>query len=107
MDNIFVPFVTVDAVTPLMKAKQAGADWCIGQWIYQTVPPYLNANHKLNLGLKFAVNTFGGRRCDDLQFDPTGSRHRAHGDHQLAPFLGGHGRPEDHPGNLGEKEPQA
>jgi hypothetical protein len=59
VDTIFVPFVTVDAVTPLMKAKQAGADWVIGQWIYQTVPPYLNANHKMNLGLKFAVNTFG------------------------------------------------
>ena len=59
VDTIFVPFVTVDAVTPLMKAKKAGADWCIGQWIYQTVPPYLNANYKLKLGLKFAVNTFG------------------------------------------------
>jgi ABC-type branched-subunit amino acid transport system substrate-binding protein len=57
--TIFVPFVTVDATTPLMKAKKAGADWCIGQWIYQTVPPYLNANYKLKLGLKFAVNTFG------------------------------------------------
>ncbi|MEW6350942.1 MAG: ABC transporter substrate-binding protein [Thermodesulfobacteriota bacterium] len=59
VDTIFVPFVTVDAVTPLMKAKKAGADWCIGQWLYQTVPPYLNANHKMKLGLKFAVNTFG------------------------------------------------
>jgi hypothetical protein len=59
VDTIFVPFVTVDAVTPLMKAKKAGADWIIGQMIYQTVPPYLNANHKMKLGLKFAVNTFG------------------------------------------------
>jgi ABC-type branched-subunit amino acid transport system substrate-binding protein len=59
VETIFVPFVTVDAVTPLMKAKKAGADWCIGQWIYQTVPPYLNANYKMKLGLKFAVNTFG------------------------------------------------
>lgn len=59
VDTIFVPFVTVDAVTPLMKAKQAGADWVIGQMIYQTVPPYLNANYKMKLGLKFAVNTFG------------------------------------------------
>jgi len=58
VDTIFIPFVTVDAVTPLMKAKKAGADWCIGQWLYQTVPPYLNANHKMKLGLKFAVNTF-------------------------------------------------
>ncbi len=59
VDTIFVPFVTVDAVTPLMKAKKAGADWIIGQMIYQTVPPYLNANYKMKLGLKFAVNTFG------------------------------------------------
>jgi ABC-type branched-subunit amino acid transport system substrate-binding protein len=59
VETIFVPFVTVDAMTPLMKAKKAGADWCIGQWIYQTVPPYLNANYKMKLGLKFAVNTFG------------------------------------------------
>ena len=59
VETIFVPFVTVDAVTPLMKAKKAGADWIIGQMIYQTVPPYLNANYKLKLGLKFAVNTFG------------------------------------------------
>lgn len=59
VDTIFIPFVTVDAVTPLMKAKKAGADWCIGQWLYQTVPPYLNANYKMRLGLKFAVNTFG------------------------------------------------
>jgi ABC-type branched-subunit amino acid transport system substrate-binding protein len=59
VDTIFVPFVTVDATTPLMKAKKAGADWCFGQWIYQTVPPYLTANYKMNLGLKFAVNTFG------------------------------------------------
>lgn len=59
VETIFIPFVTVDAMTPLMKAKKAGADWCIGQWIYQSVPPYLNANHKMKLGLKFAVNTFG------------------------------------------------
>lgn len=59
VETIFIPFVTVDAVTPLMKAKKAGADWCIGQWIYQSVPPYLNANYKMKLGLKFAVNTFG------------------------------------------------
>ncbi|MGD9074921.1 MAG: ABC transporter substrate-binding protein [Desulfobacteraceae bacterium] len=59
VETIFVPFVTVDAMTPLMKAKKAGADWCLGQWIYQTVPPYLNANYKMKLGLKFAVNTFG------------------------------------------------
>jgi ABC-type branched-subunit amino acid transport system substrate-binding protein len=59
VETIFVPFVTVDAVTPLMKAKKAGAEWIIGQMIYQTVPPYLNANYKLKLGLKFAVNTFG------------------------------------------------
>lgn len=59
VDTIFVPFVTVDATTPLMKAKKAGADWCIGQWIYQTVPPYLSTNYKMKLGLKFAVNTFG------------------------------------------------
>jgi len=59
VETIYVPFVTVDAVTPLMKAKKAGADWCIGQMIYQSVPPYLNANHKMNLGMKFAVNTFG------------------------------------------------
>jgi len=59
VETIFVPFVTVDAVTPLMKAKKAGADWIIGQLIYQSVPPYLNANHKMKLGLKFAVNTFG------------------------------------------------
>jgi ABC-type branched-subunit amino acid transport system substrate-binding protein len=59
VDTIFVPFVTVDATTPLMKAKQKGADWLIGQWIYQTVPPYLNANYKMKLGLKFAVNAFG------------------------------------------------
>jgi hypothetical protein len=59
VDTIFVPFVTVDATTPLMKAKKKGADWLIGQWIYQTVPPYLNANYKMRLGLKFAVNAFG------------------------------------------------
>jgi ABC-type branched-subunit amino acid transport system substrate-binding protein len=59
VETMFIPFVTVDAVTPLMKAKKAGADWIISQWLYQTVPPYLNANHKMKMGLKFAVNTFG------------------------------------------------
>lgn len=59
VDTIYVPFVVVDAATPLLKAKKAGADWCIGQWIYQSVPPFLIENQKLDLGLKFAVNTFG------------------------------------------------
>lgn len=59
VETIFIPFVTVDAITPLMKAKKAKADWVIGQWLYQTVPPYLNANYKMKLGLKFAVNSFG------------------------------------------------
>jgi ABC-type branched-subunit amino acid transport system substrate-binding protein len=59
VDTIFVPFVVVDAATPLLKAKKAGADWCFGQWIYQSVPPFLIENQKLDLGLKFAVNTFG------------------------------------------------
>ena len=30
VETVFIPFVTVDAATPLMKAKKAGADWCIG-----------------------------------------------------------------------------
>ncbi|MGD2125873.1 MAG: ABC transporter substrate-binding protein [Desulfobacteraceae bacterium] len=76
VDTIFVPFVTVDAVTPLMKAKKKGADWCIGQWIYQTVPPYLNANYKLKLGLKFAVNTFG---VDDVMIYNSSPREAAIG----------------------------
>jgi branched-chain amino acid transport system substrate-binding protein len=59
VDTIFIPFVTVDATTPLMRAKKAGADWVFGSWLYQTIPPYLKENKKLNLGLKFAVNTFG------------------------------------------------
>lgn len=55
VETVFIPFVTVDAATPLMKAKKAGADWCIGMWLYQTVPPYLNENYKQKLGLKFAI----------------------------------------------------
>jgi len=55
VETVFIPFVTVDASTPLMKAKKAGADWCIGMWLYQTVPPYLNENYKQKLGLKFAI----------------------------------------------------
>jgi ABC-type branched-subunit amino acid transport system substrate-binding protein len=57
--RMYVPFVTVDAVTPLMKAKKAGADWITGIMIYQTVPPYLNANYKMKLGLKFWMITGG------------------------------------------------
>lgn len=74
VDTIFVPFVTVDAVTPLMKAKKAGADWLIGQLIYQSVPPYLSANHKMKLGLKFAVNTFG---VDDVIIHNTNPKEAA------------------------------
>lgn len=74
VDTIFIPFVTVDAVTPLMKAKKAGADWCIGQWLYQTVPPYLDANYKMKLGLKFAVNTFG---VDDVMIHITNPKEAA------------------------------
>jgi ABC-type branched-subunit amino acid transport system substrate-binding protein len=55
VETVFIPFVTLDAATPLMKAKKAGADWCIGMWLYQTVPPYLNENYKQKLGLKFAI----------------------------------------------------
>jgi len=55
VETVFIPFVTVDASTPLMKAKKAGADWCIGMWMYQTIPPYLNENYKQKLGLKFAI----------------------------------------------------
>ncbi len=59
VETVFVPFVTVDAVTPLMKAKKAGADWIIGNMAYQTYPPYLNTNYKMKLGLKFGTMTFG------------------------------------------------
>jgi len=59
VDTIYIPFVTTDPLTPLTKAKKAGADWVIGQWLWQTVPPYLIANNKYKLGLKFCVTSFG------------------------------------------------
>lgn len=55
----YIPFVTTDPLTPLLKAKEAGADWVFGQWLWQTVPPYLIANKEHNLGLKFCVTSFG------------------------------------------------
>jgi len=59
VDTIFIPFVTTDAVGLLHRAKDAGADWLFGQWLWQTVPPYLKANKEHSLGLKFCVNSFG------------------------------------------------
>ena len=59
VDTIYIPFVTTDPLTPLTKAKKAGADWVVGQWLWQTVPPYLTANAKYKLGLRFCVTSFG------------------------------------------------
>ncbi len=59
VDTIYIPFVTTDAVTPLQRARRAGADWVFGQWLWQTVPPYLKANKDLELGLELCVNSFG------------------------------------------------
>jgi branched-chain amino acid transport system substrate-binding protein len=59
VETIYVPFVTTDPVSPLQKAKKAGADWLYGQWLWQTVPPYLKANKDYALGLNFCVNSFG------------------------------------------------
>lgn len=59
VDTIYIPFVTIDPLAPLLRAKKAGADWLFGQWLYQTVPPYLKANKEQKLGLHFCVTSFG------------------------------------------------
>jgi len=59
VDTIYIPFVTTDALGPLKRAKKAGADWLFGQWLWQTVPPYLKANKEHALGLQFCVSSFG------------------------------------------------
>ncbi len=69
VDTIYIPFVTTDALTPLLKAKNAGADWVFGQWLWQTVPPYLLANHEHELGLRFCVTSFG---VDDVMIQKSG-----------------------------------
>jgi len=59
VDTVYIPFVTIDPLTPLLRVKNAGADWIFGQWLWQTVPPYLIANKQHKLGLRFCVNSFG------------------------------------------------
>lgn len=59
VDTIYVPFVTTDPLGPLQRAKAAGADWLFGNWLWQTVPPYLKANKEHSMGLRFCVSSFG------------------------------------------------
>ncbi len=67
--TIYIPFVTTDPLPPLQKAKQAGADWVVGMYLWQTLTPSLKANKTYDLGLKFWVTNMG---VDDVIISQTG-----------------------------------
>lgn len=65
----YIPFVTKDALGPLLEAKEAGAEWVFGHYLYQTLPPLLKANREQKLGLRFAVINF---TVDDVLIEKSG-----------------------------------
>ncbi len=69
VDTIFIPFITIDPLTPLLQAKEAGADWLAGMYLWQTLPPYLKANKEYKLGLKFFVSNMA---VDDVIVSDSG-----------------------------------
>lgn len=59
LGEIDIPFVIVDATTPLTKAREMGADWAFSAALFATLGPLLKENHEKGFGLKFAANSFG------------------------------------------------
>lgn len=58
LGEIDIPFVIVDATTPLMRAKQMGADWIFTAALFASLGPLVKENHEKGFGLKFAGNSF-------------------------------------------------
>lgn len=59
VDTQFIPVIVANPITPLTRAKKAGADYVYGQNVWQTLIALCKANHKLGYGLKFGTNNFG------------------------------------------------